>query len=303
MPKHCEGTSMTVEIHNITFSGDLRLFELQALSIDKFFDHGSITKYRIIVNDSNENELIKSINSFLTKHISLALRQKIEIVSSSKFILPGKDGWKDQQYLKLFSVADSQADWVIVLDSKNHFVKETLLTDFFIGNKAKTYFGHPAPALEPWLFKSNEFFSVDNYQQNAMPTVTPYPMRPDLTRLMLNRIKSDSRIEDKDHLSSSKTLDKTSEFFLYFAFLQKLGCILDYYEAAPRMCETLYTVWPQDQDVVEKFLNALRDGKYFVFGLHRKRLPQLSDSQKQIISDIWKPLRLPEPDDYYLKLI
>lgn len=292
---------MSVEIHNITFTGDVRLFELQAISIDKLFDHGKISKYRVIINDTNEEALRSHVEEFLKVNISLALREKIEIVSSGKYLSHGRDGWKDQQYLKLFSVADSEADWVIVLDSKNHFVKDTLLSDFFIEGKAKTYFGHPAAALEPWLIKSNQFFSVDNYDNNAMPTVTPYLMRPDLMRLMLNRIKSDKRIEEGESLSSAPALDKTSEFFLYFAFLQKLGCIHDYYRAAPRLCETLYTVWPQDREMVSQFLNALLEGKYHVFGLHRKRLPQLNESEKDLIKSIWNKIGLPQEPNYYLE--
>lgn len=292
---------MSVEIHNITFTGDVRLFELQAITIDRMFDHGKISKYRVIVNDENESGLLSHINKFLASNISVALRQKIEFVSSSKYLSPGRDGWKDQQYLKLFSVADSEADWVIVLDSKNHFVKETLVSDFFKDGKAKTYFGHPAPALEPWLIKSNSFFDVQNYEQNAMPTVTPYLMKPNLMRLMLSRIKSDPRIEKGENLSSAPALDKTSEFFLYFAFLQKLGCINEFYTSAPRLCETLYTVWPQDRDLVKQFLNALIDGKYHAFGLHRKRLSQLDDSEKGLIEKLWSPLKLPQPTSYYLE--
>ncbi|WP_028634966.1 DUF6492 family protein [Pseudomonas parafulva] len=294
---------MSIEIHTITFTGDSRLHELQALSIDKKFDHSAISKYRIVVNDKNESAVRESIENFLNTNISLALRRKTEIVSSTKYLEIGTDGWKDQQYLKLFSVADSSADWAIVLDAKNHFVKDTLVSDFFEGEKAKTTFSHPSPLLEPLLLGSNEFFGVDNYPGASMPTITPYTMKPELVRLMLSRIKSDARLEGSGSLSTAPALKKVSEFFLYFAFMQKIGCVGDYYQASGKLCETLYTTWPQDHDIVERFLNDLLSGKYFVFGLHRKRLPQLTDTEKELISEIWKPLGLPKSHSYYLEAV
>ncbi|MFG0917284.1 hypothetical protein IYR97_13480 [Pseudomonas fulva] len=294
---------MSLEIHTITFSGDSRLFELQAISIDRKMDHGEISKYRIVINDKNEDQLLQSLENFIANNISLSLRQKIEIVSSTKYLELGSDGWKDQQYLKLFSVADSSADWAIVLDAKNHFIKDTLVSDFFVGEKAKTTFAHPSPLLEPLLLGSNEFFGVDNYPGSSMPTITPYTMKPELVRLMLGRIKSDARLAGVGSLSTAPALKKVSEFFLYYAFLQKLGCVDEYYQAAGRLCETLYTTWPQDHAIVERFLNDLLAGKYFVFGLHRKRLPQLTDIERALISEIWAPLRLPNPHSYYLEAI
>jgi len=294
---------MSLEIHTITFSGDSRLFELQAISIDRKMDHGEISKYRIVINDKNENQLRESLENFIENDISLSLRRKIEIVSSTKYLELGNDGWKDQQYLKLFSVADSNADWAIVLDAKNHFVKDTLASDFFLGGKAKTTFAHPSPLLEPLLLGSNEFFGVDNYPGVSMPTITPYTMKPELVRLMLSRIKSDARLENCASLSTAPAMKKVSEFFLYYAFMQKIGCINDYYGGANKLCETLYTTWPQDHAIVERFLNDLLSGKYYVFGLHRKRLPQLTDSEKDLISRIWEPLNLPRPHSYYLEPI
>lgn len=292
---------MSVEIHTITFAGDLRLFELQALSIDQMLDHSQITKYRIVINDHNEFHIRESILSFINRCISLALQRKIEIVLSSKYLTTGMDGWKDQQYLKLFSVADSVAEWVVVLDSKNHFVKHTAINDFFYSGKAKTHFCEPPPSQLPWLDKSLAFFHVNNFQLLAMPTVTPYTMKPSLVRLMVNAIRTDPRIHDKQNIFSAHSLDRASEFFLYYAFLLKLGSIDDYYHASPRLCETLYTVWPQDRGTVTRYLSAIASGEYHVFGLHRKRLPQLSAKERQMIGDIWQVLRLPMPAAYYLE--
>lgn len=293
---------MRTEIHVITFGQDLRLFELQAISIDRMFDYNNISKFRVIVNDKNYEGVAEKIKFFLDTEISLSLRRKVDIVNSAKYITQGDDGWKDQQYLKLYSVADSHADWVMVLDAKNHFVKDTLLEDFFIDNKAKTYFGHPSTGLVPWLKSSLQFFDVTDYANNAMPTVTPYMMRPDLMRRMLDEIKADSKATNKDNIFRSPALANTSEFFLYFAFLSKYSLYENCYADAPRMCETLYTTWPQDHAIVSRLLNHIRSGQYHLFGLHRKRLHQLTESEKDIIRDIWEPLKLRKDPTYYLEL-
>lgn len=293
---------MSIEVHTITFSGDIRLLELQALSIDRYLDHNNISKYRIIVNDENESKLLSDLMIFFNTNISFALRSKIKIEPASKYIKKGKDGWKDQQYLKLYSVQDSHSDWVIVLDSKNHFVKETKIDDFFIEGKATTYFVDPPREQLPWLKKSLAFFGID-HSSSAMPTVTPYTMKPSLVSLMLNTIRSDPRTAGLENMFSAPALDGASEFFLYFAFMLKLGSVGSFYCGAPRLCETLYTIWPQDRRVVERYLRSLINGDFHVFGLHRKRLPQLSDMEKDLIRKLWSPMKTPQPHDYYLEYI
>ena len=294
---------MSIEIHTITFGGDLRLLELQALSVDRYFDHSEISKYRIIVNDPNEIELSSRIYDFFNDNISFALRNKLEIEKSSTYIKTGDDGWKDQQYLKLYSVKDSLAEWVMVLDSKNHFVKDTRASDFFSDGLAKTYFVEPPKSQQPWLRRSLEFFDVKNHTGPAMPTVTPYIMKPRLVGLMLSAIRNDPRTSGFENMFSSPALEMASEFFLYFAFLTKLGSVPDYYCNAPRLCETLYTVWPQDRRIVERYLKSLINGDFHVFGLHRKRLPQLSDKEKDLVRQLWSPMRTPQSHDYYLEFV
>lgn len=294
---------MSVEIHTVTFGGDVRLLELQALSIDRYLEHDKISKYRIIVNDKNEQDLTKHIENFLKDHISFSLRKKVEIESASRYIKIGDDGWKDQQYLKLYSVQNSNSEWVIVLDSKNHFIKETTIGDFFDGEKAKTYFVNPSKEQIPWLNKSLAFFCVDGHSGTAMPTVTPYTMKPAVVDRMLNAIRSDYRTSGFENMFSSPALERASEFFLYFAYILKHGSINGLYSSAPRLCETLYTVWPQDRRIVERYLNSLINKEFNVFGLHRKRLPQLNDHEKLLISKIWSPINTPQPHEYYLEYI
>ncbi|MBA1209387.1 DUF6492 family protein [Pseudomonas fulva] len=294
---------MSIEIHTVTFGGDIRLMELQALSADQMFEHDSISKYRIVVNDKDEINLIERLSRFFKKNVSEKLANKIELIGASKYISLGDDGWKDQQYLKLYSVQDSDADWVIVLDSKNHFVKPTSKSDFFDGKRAKTYFIDPPQGQQPWLKKSLSFFAVTNYQNSSMPTVTPYAMRPKLVGLMLDEIKSDPRTAGHANMFESPALERASEFFLYFAFLMKKEIVSENYSEAPRICETLYTVWPQDRKIVQRYLNSLLAGDFHLFGLHRKRLPQLNEAEKLLIDKLWQSIKKPEPSEYYLEFI
>lgn len=290
----------SIEIHTVSFELDVRLLELQLLSIDKMFEHDVISGVVITLNGKDNDALAERVRVFLNEEVSHALAQKVRVARADNFFTASADGWRDQQYLKLYTVAGSTADWVIVLDSKNHFIKKTNCSDFFDGDRAKTYFGAPSGQLMAWLTASKAVYGIDVDDRRAMPTVTPYLMRPDLVRLMLGSLRVDRDIDNRENVFASPKLAGVSEFFLYYAFLEHVSCIDDYYVAAERMCETLYTVWPQNHEIVERYLRELKAGTYHMFGLHRKRLPQLSEAEKKMISELWAPLQLRREAAYYL---
>jgi hypothetical protein len=291
---------MNIEIHTVSFEFDVRLLELQLLSIDKMFEHDVLNSLVITLNGKDNDSLAERVKEFLNEEVSHALAKKVRIARANDFITASADGWKDQQYLKLYTVAGSNADWVIVLDSKNHFIKKTNCSDFFDGGRAKTFFGAPSGQLQAWLTASKGVYGVDVDDCRAMPTVTPYLMRPDLVRLMLGSLSVDRDIHNRDNIFESPKLAGVSEFFLYYAFLERVSCIDLYYVAADRLCETLYTVWPQNHEIVERYLRELKAGKFHMFGLHRKRLPQLSEVEKSMIEELWAPLQLRRRAAYYL---
>lgn len=289
------------EIHTITFDKDLRLLELQLLAVDQLFNHNSILKYKIIINDVNHEDIKKKIDLFIKNNITYTLAQKIELCPFTTYLTVEGDGWKDQQYLKLMSVADSLADWVLVLDSKNHFTKNTSIENFFINGKAKTVFKEPSNKTQlTWLYNSLKYFEISNYKEGeAMPTITPYLMKPILVKLLLNKIKSNSSSEN---FLKNKELQKASEFYLYYSFLKKIEAVHEFYVKSNKIGETLFTVWPQNPETVENILNKILKGEVHLLGLHRRRLAQLTETQKNLIKFIWSNLRLPEDENYYLSM-
>ncbi len=290
------------EIHSITFEGDVRLTELQLISTDRLLRHDQVTKFSLVLNGVDNEALHAKLSAFCRKNISESLLHKIEFRASHELISSTGNGWRDQQTLKLASIAASRAQWVILLDAKNHFTCRSSVEDFFIDNKAKTNRGSIPPALIGYLKASIEYFGLDAVElsKRAMPTITPYALRPDLVRLLLGYISTQSKTKAEIAFNKNVSLSKATEFFLYYAFLAKLDAIDEYYCHAPRLCETLFTVWPQEPQTATQMLAAVKDGRFSMLGLHRNRLPQLTGEHKTIIRKIWEPLILPDPADYYM---
>ncbi|WP_229667411.1 hypothetical protein, partial [Micrococcus flavus] len=73
---------------------------------------------------------------------------------------------------------------------------------------------------------------------------------------------------------------------LYYAHLvaeDKLGLYVD----APSPVRTLFTSWPQDPAAVLRMIAEATSGEVVMFGLHRNRLSQLTEEQRNAVTSMW----------------
>jgi len=289
-----------VDLATITFEADIRLTVLQILSVDRLLDHSSIGRYIVVLNGQNNARLEAFLKTNTESRIAPGLAAKIDYVQAPT-LLTGHNpsGWRGQQLLKLVMANHLAARFYLVLDAKNHFVHRTLVRDFFTETAIKTVRRAAPQKYDSHIKKSFAAFGVEDhageYMDSAMPTVTPYLMDAGLVRALMSELESKYAGRAFEDLFE-KELSGTTEFFLYCAYLVATGQESLYEDSAP-MVVTLYTKYPRDHKDVMRLIDSAISNKVAMFGLHRRRLSQLNDEQRDNIVRLWNTELLATDED------
>lgn len=270
-------------IVSIVFHGDIRLQVLQILSVGRLYDLESLSSYSIVVNGDLDLEgwdmLRRSVAAFP------ALEQVTEFFVWGDFFDEGeKVGFYDQQALKLAIGRKVGTPHYLVLDAKNHFVSKASSDNFFADGKPILEVGPASAYWVPYLKRALR--ALDLYDEkffgSTISSVTPMVMDKRAVEGLSEHIcKKWSR-----PLPAALEKSMSTEFVLYYVQLLKSGLIEEYsLQEMPK--RTLFTSWPQDSDVVLKFISESGPERP-VFGLHRKRLPQLIAEMKDRIKLTWR---------------
>ena len=116
-----------MDLVTIACKRDIQDLLLQAHSIDKFIEKPC--RHWITVEDESltPEEWHSLLSPYYTRHkLNLAFSKRPDLEFDAPFTL----GWRRQQMLKLATAAKSLDDTVLVLDSKNIFVRSTDLDNW-----------------------------------------------------------------------------------------------------------------------------------------------------------------------------
>lgn len=280
----------------VTFEGDLRLTVLQALSIDRLFDLDGLAEYLVVLNGADNVALNMELMRHLEGRVSQAFLAKLRTITPADLTKGGDGtGWYGQQVIKLALHEAVKTSTYLMLDGKNHFIRPATIDDFFHDGLPITQVTTTAPTWDKYVRASLETMDAltDERVAHMMPTTTPYLMVTDEVS------KTVSRIEAKFGKDLPKAIRETggaTEFFLYYAHLVSAHDVIPYANQ-PSLTRTLFTSWPQDPDKVIEIIHDATAKNVPMFGLHRKRLPQLSEPQKEALLEMWNRHLLKEWED------
>lgn len=281
-----------VPLGTVVFSGDFRLLLLQAMSIDRNFDHSCMPEYTIVVNDSKSKELREGLIEALSKSISSALFAKTQILLSEELGITSRlPGWISQQGVKL-SLADyyrqefgKGTDGYVVLDSKNHFISRV---------SGEVFFKNGRPLAE-WIspgrfFAQNLKASFETVEAEFPPISNGNMLRPVTPQFLyldvVENLNSILRMKFGDDLAVAIQESNGTEFLLYFAMLSKLELLGRYaFDGIPGV--TLFTTWPEDEKLLTRLVLEAKLGNTPIFGLHKNRIEKLSLAQRTDIEQLW----------------
>lgn len=273
-------------IVSVFFEDDLTLQILQALSVDRLFDPESLSEYLLILNSDTPEKLKESFLNDSSRYLSRELRSKLRFAVWEDFFEPHeKVGRYNQQALKLAVSSVISQDDYLLLDAKNHFVRESSVVDFLIEGRRLTALSPVSTYWKRFLEPSFELLGIDPARANGrmMPSITPYVMNTRLTRDLVAMIEARARSPLPIALNES---GGATEFLLYYAYLVQTEN-LDFYFNGRLPVNTLFTIWPQDEKLIAEKIEECRRGDVPIFGLHRNRIPQLSVESRELLFSMW----------------
>jgi hypothetical protein len=284
----------------ITFNNniDLDLLKIQALSF-KYVDIELINKIIIIFND--DNELIGKFNNIFYNEVKqlypIKYQKLIKVIYLKDLNLNFKESnWFTQQIVKLKIAMKVSTKYYIILDSKNHFIKNITVDDFFDTKTSKPilYYNMQGDSMLKYYNNTLDYFNVTcpnnktihpNYK---IQTITPYLFITEYVIRLINNI------EQKEQMSFETFFIKTNlytEFYLYFSFLLYSNKENEYEYKLDLM--PVLTIGPQDpKDVFynswEYKLNILKTSYINTMALHRHSIYILDAEYKSCLLQFYK---------------
>lgn len=277
---------MPVPIASICFADDMRLQLLQAVSIDRLMDKKEISRYFVVVNDRNEDTIRAEFKSLIQRLLSAELASRLEILTSQEVLGDSdRDSYYDQQAIKLKLGERVNSPRWLMLDAKNHLVHPASL-DIFAENSGSRLLMNvetTKPYWERYLAKSIEAVEVSSgaIPQKHLSSVTPIMLDTQIV------CELTAFLEKKYKMGLASAMRKTggTEFLLYYAWILKHS-YQDRFKISSPPFRTLFASWPQNAHQVRQFILETGDERPFL-GIHRKRIPQLSQGEVDLISAKW----------------
>ncbi|WP_152563291.1 hypothetical protein [Ruegeria halocynthiae] len=299
----------------VVYSKDYPLLELQALSFARFVDPASVGSIHIILNDVEEARLRANIEPVLSAYGPL--RSKVSILSGddvllapghcarqpmldkilieNRFRIPaarkggwrGNNGYRSQQVLKLGAARVAASENLIILDTKNVFLRAFDESEYFStsGVARIPFIGIESDFHRKWLCESLDALDVPHPDLSQLLTTnfsTPFPVRRSLVLALLNEINA--RYGSVQALFASRR--RPSEFMLMNAF-----CLKSPDGYAPWFENTAsgnIGLWPSySREMLATQMARLDDPATLTMGLHNRAVSKLPDDLRdRVFSDL-----------------
>jgi len=198
-----------VEFVLVTFFYDLAQFYMLCLSMKKY--HNTDYKIRIIYNYDKETELV-AVDDFLK-----IIKDHLSNFDVEFLIKPPEfngAGWDTQQLLKWYLAYTSAAEWQVVLDSKNFYIRPFDLLDTLDFTEIP---GFAFPERNQWIQQEldRSFKFLESYQPEypqKYSAMTPWIWNTTKIKEMLDTVWPDNTWKYLKKLPGT-------EWFLYLAWI------------------------------------------------------------------------------------
>ena len=273
----------------ITYKGELPLLDLQARSF-RLVDPAIVGTIFIAVNDKAFAECEDHIEK-VTRPLFGPLSGKVRVVSASEAGARTRiGGWFMQQALKLVLSRFCTSPYMLILDSKIHFVRPIDATTFVMPD------GRPKVSVKPrvgqsrqreWLVDSLAYFNHDPSlcELPAPPSNPPYCVWTADVRELVDVLEERGGKTVFDVFAERKS--KITEFLLIYSYQLK-----KYHNYESRMAPgsrphyCFFRTSPTGARRGE-FLASVERGESPTFGVHRDRFCQLTPVERRRVAAVW----------------
>lgn len=274
----------------VCFLAEIPLLKMQARSFARFASPDEVGSIVIIVNDVRFAACWLAIRREVLPEYG-RLRRKVRIRFHFQLTdgLAEWNGWFVQQVLKVAIARHICAKQYVCLDAKNFFVRP-VTRDAFIDPETGRYRSHLIirNSIPGYLAKCYAYFGLPAPSLPVPPT-TPFVLA---VRCVIDLIDTIERREAKPFDAFFLATSEISEFWLYAAFVEVEHGFTTLYSYGPALTCTL---WDEEYPSIEAFRDALfsaaEHGAVCV-GLHRRRVPRLTEAERAAVAELWQSLGL-----------
>lgn len=275
---------------------EIGLLKLQAVSF-KYVDEtmmDKIGKIFVFYNDSGLDKI-----EFIKQYYPEALRSKVSIIYRDAIMNQcTKSSWRNQQYFKLYISKYIESECYIVLDGKNHFIRDVNLNDFMCNGKPKLYLENPGNMIKYYkdcltYFKIDDpfnYYMCDDGLTNKncddiLLTTTPFVFITKQVLNLINYIQDNENIAFYDFFMNNKFI---TEFYLYSTYLIFSNNI-DKHEMVKSnsFVTTIFNNPNIEWNSFDKKKEAITNVNVKVFGLHRVTIKNMDDVYKQNLLNLY----------------
>jgi hypothetical protein len=151
----------------VAFNDDieLNLLQLQAFSFCMVADE-IIDAIYVVLEGLSPNEIhLKDYANRVKSSYPHNLRNRVFVLSGFELVIGSdsynfKQGWYNQQALKLLAACKANTRYSIILDAKNHFIKPIELSSFFDSELPCYFIQRQAPKMRRFWEGSLAFFDA-----------------------------------------------------------------------------------------------------------------------------------------------
>jgi hypothetical protein len=270
----------------ITYNDSLEnnLLKLQAMSMI-YVDANLINNIYIVYNDNEEFDLNDTI-----KYYPENIRHKIKLFHNAYIdtsFINKKSSWTNQQILKLLVAKIIKTDHYLILDCKNHFIRNITYNDYFDKN-GKPYLFIDGSGYMTRYYNCLAYYNITCPFNNIKKvlTTTPYLMNTNDVIEMINYIENKESKSFYDFFSENSS--KYTEFFLYSTFLIFKNKINNY---ALTITNTncIMSSGPNVEwnSYVNRCVPIINNSSIKIFGLHKKAISLLDETYKQQLIEFY----------------
>jgi len=256
-----------MDLVTIIFKDDIELNLLKIQFFSYKFIKFEINNIYVIWNDDDNIDLQEYI-SWLPDY----LREKVKLIHRNNLIGKKQSSWYNQQIIKILISRIVESDYYLVLDTKNHFIRDIYIHDYFYYNRPKLFIGD-AGSMIKFCRNSLNYFDV---KSNAkLLTTTPFLMNKNITIELYEFIEKKENKSFYDFFILNRAL--YTEFYLYQAFL--IYSNSKYYLCNKNYCSVMnhpLTDW----NTLNKYEETLKNTNIKCFGLHRNSIKYFNKDDK-----------------------
>ncbi|MGB3731826.1 DUF6492 family protein [Microbacterium sp.] len=272
---------------SVVFDAELELQRLQARSFARFATVDVVDE--IIVIDNTVSGLRGLRRSRLLSDYGRHSDRVVVVRTKALAVDRGADGWRSQQAAKLLVSRRIHSQHYVVLDAKNHFVRDITVADFIDGSGTPrggrhSYEGHP---LRDDLGITLRGLGMDEARITAASasfpvTATPFVMITDAVRASIDDLERRTGLPFATAFERQRML----EFFYYSGWMT-----LHRPQQAISNGEAIEApvVWGSDPSpaAVQRAIELVRHHDAPVMGVHRRAMMRSPADARALLVEFW----------------